>query len=234
MTSKYIPNTNLTGPNAWSDNFSYDYFTLLLKTAQNNFEFFILSEAKHVLESRYKKYALFLRHDIDVSIESALKMAEIEYDLGIKATYCIRINTDFYSLNDPQTKQNLKKIQELNHEIGLHYDHTKDGDISSSCLKLEDILKKPILSISFHIPKPDQVERGNLLISGKINAYAPELRSWYMSDSSGRWWDGEPLPRLRNPKGQILQILIHPIWWGEKLIRSEKREKIISQILSGW
>ena len=38
----------------------------------------------------------------------------------------------------------------------------------------------------------------------------------YMSDSKGSWRDGEPLPKIINLSHRILQVLIHPIWWGSE------------------
>jgi hypothetical protein len=46
-----------------------------------------------------------------------------------------------------------------------------------------------------------------------VNAYARELMGWYLSDSGGRWREGEPLPLLARPRGPVLQLLTHPIWW---------------------
>ena len=38
----------------------------------------------------------------------------------------------------------------------------------------------------------------------------------YMSDSEGRFRHGNPLPLMKEQQGQTLQLLIHPIWWGEQ------------------
>jgi hypothetical protein len=69
--------------------------------------------------------------------------------------------------------------------------------------------------VSFHRPHPHFV-RGPLYIAGLVNAYAAELMEWYLSDSRARWRDGDPLPRLLNPDRSLLQLLIHPIWWGDE------------------
>lgn len=53
-------------------------------------------------------------------------------------------------------------------------------------------------------------------MDGKVNAYSRELMSWYLSDSAGNWREGEPLPLLSNPDRPLLQLLIHPFWWGEE------------------
>lgn len=232
-TARYMPNTSVSGPNAWAKDFSYEYYILLLKTAQKNFQFCMISDAGKLLTTPHEKSLLFLRHDIDISVEDALKMARIEHGLGIHTTYYIRLNTAFYSIDNLQTRQNLMDILEMGHEIGLHHDHTRDSDLVTSCNTLERITNKPVRSISFHIPLPEQMKQGGLTICGRINVYAHELRSWYMADSSGRWWDGEPLPRLEQPEGPILQLVVHPVWWGEKVIPVHKRQMLVQKILEG-
>lgn len=91
-----------------------------------------------------------LRHDCDLWPNNDLKMATIEYDLGISATYYFRIP---YTFN---TKI-IKKIAELNHEIGYHYENLAEfnGDYSRSIVDFEDNLEKlrsiyPVKTIAMH------------------------------------------------------------------------------------
>ena len=41
---------------------------------------------------------LFLRHDIDVSVEFAHKLAAVEFDMGIKSTYFFMFTSNMYNL----------------------------------------------------------------------------------------------------------------------------------------
>ncbi|VBB44592.1 Polysaccharide deacetylase [uncultured Paludibacter sp.] len=59
---------------------------------------------------------LILRHDVDELAFNALKMAEVENALGVKATYYFRI---VKQSNQPDI---IRKIVELGHEIGYHYE----------------------------------------------------------------------------------------------------------------
>jgi len=61
------------------------------------------------------------------------------------------------------------------------------------------------------------------MIDGRVNAYAKELMIWYLSDSKGYWREGEPLPKLFRPSKPLLQLLIHPIWWGDEHMLPEDR-----------
>jgi hypothetical protein len=75
------------------------------------------------------------------------------------------------------------------------------------------------------------VLRGPLKLAGVVNAYAAELMGWYVSDSKARWREGDPLATLDRPKGKVLQVLIHPIWWGPGHPR-EKLQRFVGEVAS--
>ena len=56
-----------------------------------------------------------LRHDIDRKLGNALRMAELEHELGIQSTYYFRFPYTF----KPDI---IGKINDLGHEIGYHYE----------------------------------------------------------------------------------------------------------------
>lgn len=211
----------------WAQDFSFAYFQKLLITAKTNFDLHFLSEAPNFFKKRWKKPILIFRHDVDVSLKRALIMAEIEHQMGIGATYMIMVNSPLYSLKNKTTHNFLKKLVEMNHEIGIHFninDDERNGHLNlkkiekriiRACKQVEDIIRRPVLTVSFHRPIKSMIG-GPLLIGGKVNAYAKELMKWYLSDGRGYWREGEPLPKLLKPEKTFLQLLIHPIWWGEK------------------
>jgi len=59
---------------------------------------------------------IILRHDVDRKPENALRMAKLENELGVKATYYFRIIPKTFK---PEI---INKIAELGHEIGYHYE----------------------------------------------------------------------------------------------------------------
>jgi hypothetical protein len=95
------------------------------------------------------KKTILLRHDIDYDPFIALRMAEIEADLGIRSSYYM-LTTDsdsaihYYNNEFPRMVKALQEMQALGHEIGLHYDFF--GDYFSNGLdpkeNVEQILKK--------------------------------------------------------------------------------------------
>lgn len=216
----------------WSSDFSFRYFRMILQAIKYNFELHLLSEAPRIL-STIGQPKVILRHDIDVSLKKALRMAEIEEVFGICATYMVMINSPLYSVHDVQDITG--EIIDMGHEVGLHFDldnnernsnleiSSVEQKIHSSCKQLEEIIGRPVRSISFHRPIP-RFMRGPLIVSGGlVNAYSRELMAYYLSDSKGRWREGEPLPKLLNPDRALLQLLIHPIWWGDEHMLPEER-----------
>lgn len=75
----------------------------------------------------YDKNLFFLRHDIDIDIDTAYEMAKIEERYNIKANYFVLINSDnvgngrYFSSNKAKTISILKEIEAMGHEIGIHY-----------------------------------------------------------------------------------------------------------------
>ncbi len=59
---------------------------------------------------------IILRHDVDRKPKNALKMAELEYNLGISATYYFRYSSGVFD------KDIIRSISVMGHEIGYHYE----------------------------------------------------------------------------------------------------------------
>jgi len=63
---------------------------------------------------------LFLRHDVDMSLDAALAMAELEAERGVAATYFMMTRSDFYNLDSRAGDRALARLRELGHRVGLH------------------------------------------------------------------------------------------------------------------
>lgn len=232
---------------AWSNDFSYSYYRRLLQAIKANFQTYLFYEVPEVLMNCQGNPKLLLRHDVDLDLDKALAMAEIESELKISSYYSVMINCPFYTLNDRTSKSILQRIKKMGHEIGLHFDfnnhQNRNGytDIASlteeidiSARVLEDIISSKVHSISFHRPLK-QFLKGPVLVSGRVNAYSAELMDWYLSDSTGNWREGEPIPMLENPRKPLLQLLIHPIWWGDKhMLPSERLQSFFDYRTKGF
>jgi hypothetical protein len=144
---------------------------------------------------------LFLRHDVDLSLDAALQMAELEAGLGVQATYLLMTESVFYNLASKEGVLALERLRELGHPVGLHAVHPN--------AKLDERFDRVV---SWHNPEPSTMSEE---IPGAINVYgeryfAPQT---YRSDSNQRWRSGCPHEELRTGGFPWLQILVHPEIW---------------------
>jgi hypothetical protein len=214
--------------------FSYTYFRQLLHVLRGHFEARSLGEVPELLQSENRSSTLFLRHDIKLSLSRALPMAEIEHEYDLPATYMVRSDSPLYSLNERQARVQLLELIQMGHEVGLHFDLPGAEQQSQSfmriitiklhvaCDQLEQIICRPVRTVSFQRPIP-LVFRGPLQIDGRVNADAGALRAWCVSDIGGKWRESEPLATLSRPQGPALQMILHPIWWGEHNVAAPRR-----------
>ena len=210
----------------WSADFSYAYFDRLLDAASTAFSIRRVMDAPAALEGAER--TMLLRHDVDLDLAAAVRMGTIENRRGIASTYMVMTTSPLYRPEDPSSLARLRELQAMGHEIALHFDFADPAMRSSppslastaplveaAARRIEQLAAEPVRSISFHRPLPGFL-RGPLRLAGRVNAYARELMDRYLSDSAGRWREGEPLPTLERPTVILLQLLVHPIWWGNR------------------
>ena len=135
----------------------------------------------------YQSYprCVILRHDIDNSLPQALRLAEIEAEEGVKSTWFVLLRTDFYNPASAASQRILRRLGELGHEIGLHFDEmayaseSGIGSYASSSTEelivreagiLADICGCPITTVSMHRPSKVTLE-ADLQIPGMVNSY---------------------------------------------------------------
>lgn len=180
-----------------------------------------------IFTEEVRAQSIFLRHDVDVSLNRAKALAQIEHSQGIRATYFVDPFSAHYSIFERGQKEKLEELVSLGHSIGLHFDASRCNPVSFSELEthvkfesqvLERAGVKPV-AISFHNPRPRDLEFSNSKIAGLVNAYSRELYQEinYVSDSNGYWrFDSlEKLLRDRSEADSAIQILIHPEWWQD-------------------
>lgn len=174
---------------------------------------------------------VILRHDIDNSLPQALRLAEIEVGEGVKSTWFVLLRTDFYNPASAAALKTLRRIRELGHEIGLHFDemaYAGAGGIGSHASStteelivheagiLADICGCPITTVSMHRPSKATLE-ADLKIPGMVNSYGQTFFHdfKYLSDSRRRW--REPVDEIiRGGEYDRLHILTHAFWYHEQ------------------
>jgi hypothetical protein len=166
------------------------------------------------------------RHDIDFDLPAAVRMAEVEAEEGIRATYFMMIRSWFYNLLSWEGIDALRRISDLGHGIGLHCDlnATRDAVLSSDEVEaavandfalLDACLPgifRPV--VSFHNPPASVVKRN---FKGFYSAYAEKFFSEeikYLSDSNRHWRQGSPEGWLDVDRTPRISLLLHPLIWA--------------------
>lgn len=144
---------------------------------------------------------LFLRHDVDLSLEAALEMAELEADEGVATTYLLMTRSVFYNLASHEGERAIAQLRELGHQVGLHAVHPE--------VEL-DARFDPI--VAWHNPEPAFMTAP---IDGVVNVMEQTHfdPATYRSDSNHRWRSGCPHDELRAGAFPWLQLLVHPEIW---------------------
>lgn len=100
----------------------YREFLECLKRAGYSFQAF-----EQYLNNPIEK-VIILRHDVDLRPQNSLVTAKLEHDLGIVGSYYFRIVKES---NNPDI---IRKIAELGHEIGYHYETMDTASKNSQLL----------------------------------------------------------------------------------------------------
>jgi len=111
----------------------------------------MLTFAEFFLSDPRPRAFCLIRHDVDRRPKRALLMARLEKELGVRATYYFRAKSHVFK---PEI---IKKISQLGHEIGYHYESLSDtnGDVALALKDFEKNLNAfreivPINTISMH------------------------------------------------------------------------------------
>jgi len=145
---------------------------------------------------------LLLRHDVDLSLDAALRLAELETEAGAQATYFLMTRSVFYNLGSLEGEQALARLRELGHRVGLHAVYPR--------FELDDRFD-PV--VAWHNPDPEFMREPlddaiNVMQSGYFD---PEH---YRSDSNQQWRNGCPHDELAAGGFEWLQLLTHPEIWA--------------------
>ncbi|WP_129116682.1 hypothetical protein [Halegenticoccus tardaugens] len=165
---------------------------------------------------------VILRHDVDWSPEKARRMAEIEAERDVTATYFVLVTSPFYNVHFGEIRDCLAEIESLGHTVALHFSTHQywDGEPADVELRrrireeqsvLDTVTESMGSAISFHIPPSWTLDRS---FEGVTSAYEPRFFSEieYLGDSGQRWRTEHP---FADGIPSQAQILTHPGLWGE-------------------
>jgi hypothetical protein len=145
---------------------------------------------------------VLLRHDVDLSLEAAVEMGELEAAEGAVATYLLMNRSVFYNLASREGERAIARLRGLGHRVGLHAIHPQ---------AMFDERFDPV--VAWHNPDPEYMTAP---VAGAVNVmqapwFSPET---YRSDSNQRWRHGCPHEELAAGAFAWLQLLTHPEIWA--------------------
>jgi hypothetical protein len=144
---------------------------------------------------------LLLRHDVDLSLDAAVRMAEVEAEAGAWSTWFLMTRSIFYNLDSHEGQRAVTHLRALGGVVAHHavWPHV---DL--------DERFEPV--VAWHNPDPDYMSEP---VPGATNVMtAPWFDAGhYRSDSNQRWRHGCPHEDLTAARFDWLQLLIHPEIW---------------------
>jgi len=218
--------------------FTLKTYKTLLETLKNqDFAFQTFSD---FLRSPKKK-SILLRHDVDLLPLNSLRFAEIQHKMDIKGSYYFRAVPESWNENI------IRKISNLGHEIGYHYEclTTTDGKLQAGILDFEKNLEAlrnlaPVNTICMHGSPKSKWDSKELWKTYKYSDYGiigePYFdvnfdEVFYLTDT-GRKWDGwksslrDKVPQQE--KWETQGLVFHS---SNQIIQAAKDGKLPNQIM---
>ena len=145
---------------------------------------------------------LILRHDVDLSLDGALAMAEVETEEGAWSTWFLMTRSVFYNLASSEGERAIARLRELGHRVAHHavWPHV-------------DLDERFDPVVAWHNPDPEYVwgEIADATNVMREPFFDPEH---YRSDSNQHWRHGCPHEDLAAGRFEWLQLLTHPEIWA--------------------
>jgi hypothetical protein len=144
---------------------------------------------------------LLLRHDVDLSLDAALALAEVEAEAGAWSTWFLMTRSVFYNLASSEGERAVARLRGLGGRIAHHavWPHV-------------DLDERFEAVVAWHNPEPEYMQGP---IPGATNVMtAPWFDpDHYRSDSNQHWRQGCPHEALARGEPEWLQLLVHPEIW---------------------
>lgn len=126
------------------------YRELLSALSKKGYQFMTFEQYCQLKASLPKKFVI-LRHDVDLKAINSLQTAQVEHELGVKASYYFRVVPQS---NQPEI---IRAIAALGHEIGYHYEDmaVADGNVEKAIAHFQEQLAYfrqyyPVRTICMH------------------------------------------------------------------------------------
>lgn len=194
--------------------FSYAWLGNLLAKAK-------AEAAVMALRDWHGQPGLILRHDVDLDLELAYRVATLESELGVGASFFVLTTSDWYNPFSRDNRRLLRAMAEQGFEIGLHFDPQAHEDGSQNALRLRvgqeadalgQVVGRPVTSVSLHNPS---VGGFDVPLDGFQSAYDRRIfsPSNYLSDSRMRF-SCDPADFVARAGAETVQLLLHPMHYS--------------------
>lgn len=187
------------------------------------------------LESDDEK-VLILRHDVDKKPLNSLRTAQLQHSLGAKGTYYFRATRESFNV------EVIKKIRDLGHEIGYHYEDLSifNGDTEKAIAHFEKWLNKlrefyPVKTICMHGSPMSKWDNREIWKSYDYESYGVIAEPYFDIDfnkvfyitDTGRKWDGDKVS-VRDKVNSSFELSFHST---EDLITAFKENRMPDHIM---
>jgi hypothetical protein len=158
---------------------------------------------------------IYLRHDVDYSLELAVELAELNNGLGIAGTFFVQVRGQLYNVFEEHETARVRRLRSLGQCVALHY----VGDNAAEVLEDFELLLRvePNLdrAFSWHNPTEAFFAGPEVDVPGLVNVYGDRFfRAMpYLSDSVHRVSVAELESALASETSSELQLLLHPVNW---------------------
>ena len=175
-----ISSDNLALNNSTNDeDFTYSNYREFLKMAKSGWK---ICDYRNI---DWAEKFIVWRHDVDYSLNCSLKLAKIEQEVGVKATYFINPHSEFYNIAELSQHRIMKEILSFGHDLGLHFDAAfhkikSEKDLHILVAKessyLEDLFGVKPTAFSFHNPVSENLECEADEYGGLKNCYSKRFK----------------------------------------------------------
>jgi len=210
-------------------NFSYQEYQTIINLIKSHLPIIRFDEVTCFTE----KYCV-IRHDVEFSVERALKLSEVESEMGITSTYVFQICNNNYNPFSHKNRELIHQIHKLGHDIGVHVHlgnlNERNESVENYIIKQAQLLSialdYPINKFSIHRPVQKHIENV-ITIPGYINMSDNKFFTFtdkfsiydlpvlYLADSNHEWKYGHPL-EIDFSKISKMQLNCHPFSWTKE------------------
>jgi hypothetical protein len=200
--------------------FTLEHYREILNAIKRSHKTFSFRDA-HRLGERILDEGRFaiIRHDIEFNLAWALRIAELDAECGVHATFFL-LQTSEYNPFEEEQALTIRRILELGHDIGLHYDAGLFERLGLNAPKVaerqialfEEFFQTTIYAMSSHMPMRSGKTFG---LHDVVDTYDPLYltKIKYVSDSLQAWREGCVI-RLLDKYPQI-HLLVHEYTWND-------------------